>query len=324
MDIAVKMIGVGGPDQLTVAPDEPKTPGPTEIRIRHEAIGVNYIDIYHRSGLYPLGPLPAVLGVEGAGVIEAVGSGVTALRVGQRVAYAGAPVGAYASTRLLPAVRAIGLPDDVSASAAASSLVRGITAHMLLTKTFPVGAGNVILVHAAAGGLGTMLARWAKALGASVIGTVSTPEKAEFAKLNGVDHVIVGRDVDLAREVADVTDGRGVDVAYDGIGGTTLLKTLACVRPFGTVASIGQAGGPIAPISVEELGPRRSLSLARPSVMAYSADPSLYRSAAKAVLEAMRSGLSATIGETYPLAEAARAQAELEAGATTGSSLLIP
>lgn len=324
MDIAVTMIGVGGPDQLAVVADEPRTPGPTEVRIRHEAIGVNFIDIYHRRGLYPLASLPAVLGVEGAGVIEAVGSDVTALRVGQRVAYAGAPVGAYASTRLLPAVRAINLPDDVPFFDAASSMIRGVTAHMLLTKTFPVGAGTVILVHAAAGGLGTILTRWAKALGASVIGTTSTPEKAALAKRNGVDHVVVGRDADLAQEVGVLTEGRGVDVAYDGIGGTTLLKTLACVRPFGTVASIGQAGGPISPISVEELGPRRSLSLARPSVMAYSADLTLYKSGAEAALKAVRSGLCATIGRRYPLAEAARAQSELEAGATTGSSLLIP
>jgi len=224
----------------------------------------------------------------------------------------------------LPATRAVPLPDEVSSFDAAASMARGLTAHMLLTRTYAVDARTTILVHAAAGGLGTMLCRWAKGLGAIVIGTTSTPEKSAIAIQNGADHVIVGRAADFAREVTDLTGGRGVDVAYDGIGGETLRKTLACVRPFGTVASIGQAGGPIPPIAVDEIGPRRSLSLARPSVMAYSADPVLYPIAASAVLKVMRSGVKSAIGKTYPLADVAIAQTDLEQGRTTGSSLLLP
>jgi len=324
MNYSVRMTGVGGVDQLEMVPQEPLEPGPGEVRIRHEAIGVNFIDIYHRIGLYPLPALPAVLGVEGAGTIEAVGVGVTLLSPGDRVAYAGAPVGAYASTRLLPEARAIRLPDDISLQLAAASMMRGITAHMLLTRTYPISSGTTILVHAAAGGLGAILVRWAKHLGAVVIGTVSSEEKAVLARAHGADHVVIGRDADIVGEVAGLTGGRGVDVAYDGIGGDMLLKTFGCVRPFGTVASIGQAAGPIPPVAVEAIGPRRSLSLARPSVMAYAADPVIYPVAAKALLTAMRSGVTASIGGEYPLAEAAQAQADLEAGRSTGSLLLIP
>jgi NADPH2:quinone reductase len=324
MDMMVRMTGAGGVDRLEVAPYAPEDPGPGQIRVRHEAIGVNFIDIYHRSGLYPLPALPAVLGVEGAGIVEAVGDGVSDLAVGERIAYGGAPVGAYASTRLLPRERAIRLPADIPSRVAAASLVRGLTAHMLLTRIFPVGAGSIVLVHAAAGGLGAVVVRWAKHLGASVIGTAGSPEKAAAAKAHGADHVVVGRTADIVAAVADLTGGRGVDFAIDGIGGDMLMKTLACVRPFGTVASIGQAAGPIPPVPVEALGPRRSLSLARPSVMAYSADPAVYPIAAEAVLSAMRAGIVAEIGGEYPLADAARAQADLESGRTTGSLLLIP
>ncbi|SFH77961.1 NADPH2:quinone reductase [Collimonas sp. OK307] len=325
IDQMVRMAGVGGTDQLEVVTCEPpQLPGPGEVRIRHEAIGVNFVDIYHRTGLYPLAAMPAVLGVEGAGVIDAVGEGVEHLAIGDRIAYAGAPVGAYAATRLLPQAKAILLPDSISSGLAAASMLRGLTAHMLLTRTYQVSAGSTILVHAAAGGLGALLVRWAKHLGATVIGTVGSAEKAQIAKTYGADHVIVGRDADIVAEVAAMTGGKGVDFAIDGIGGEMLLKTLACVRPFGTVASIGQAAGPIAPINVGELGPRRSLSLARPSIMAYLADPHTYSVASAALIAMMQAGVVAEIGGEYPLAEAARAQADLEAGRTTGSLLLIP
>ncbi|MHB1238571.1 MAG: quinone oxidoreductase family protein [Gallionella sp.] len=323
MDHMVRMKGVGGVDQLEVVPCKPQMPGPGEVRIRHEAIGVNFLDIYHRTGLYPL-PLPAILGVEGAGLIEAVGEGVTDLAIGERVAYAGAPVGAYAATRLLPHARVIPLPDDIGMRVAAASMLRGLTAHMLLTRTYPVSASSTILIHAAAGGLGAMLVRWSKYLGAKVIGTTGSIEKAQTAKTYGADHVIVGRNADLVSEIAALTAGRGVDFAIDGIGGDMLRKTLACVRPFGTVASIGQAAGPIPPISVDELGSRRSLSLARPSVMAYSADPHTYPFASEALIALMQAGVVAEIGGEYSLEEAAKAQADLEEGHTTGSLLLIP
>jgi NADPH2:quinone reductase len=267
--------------------------------------------------------VPAVLGVEGAGVVEAVGEGVDGLGVGDRVVYAGA-TGGYAATRLLPAWRAIRLPETIPSRIAAASTLRGLTAHMLLTRTYPVEPGTVLLVHAAAGGLGSILTRWAKHLGASVIGTAGSAAKAEIARTNGADHVIVGREADVIAEVSALTDGRGVDFAIDGVGGAMLRKTLACVRRFGTVASMGQAAGPIPPIAVDEIGPVRALSLARPSVMAYAADRQIYPVAVEALLQAMETGVLAEVGGEYPLREAAKVHADLEAGRTNGSLLLIP
>lgn len=323
MDIQITVTKPGEAHNLRATPYAPELPGPGEIRVRNEAIGVNFIDIYHRNGLYAL-PAHGVPGVEGVGMVEAVGEGVTGLVVGQRVVYAGAPVGAYRSTRLLPAPRAIPLPDDIPPRVAAVSMLKGLTAHMLLTRTYAVEPGSVLLVHAAAGGLGTLLTRWAKHLGATVIGSVSSEAKAALARENGVDHLIVGRDADVVSDVLALTDGRGVDYAIDGIGGTMLAKTLACARRFGTVASIGQAAGPIPPVPVETLGPIRSLSLARPSVMAYSAEPGTYAVGMACVLEMIRAGVTTPIGGEYTLADAARAHVELEAGRSTGSLLLIP
>jgi NADPH:quinone reductase len=323
MAIVVRMKAAGRIDQLEAADVAVPAPGADEIRIRQTAIGVNFIDIYHRSGLYPVPALPAVIGVEGAGIITAVGRGVASLKAGQLICYAGA-IGAYASERLLPAWRAIALPPDISDTIAATALARGITAQMLTTRVFPVTTGTVALVHSAAGGLGTLLVKWAKHRGAIVIGTVGSPAKAALAKASGVDHVIVGRDADFAREIAGLTSGRGVDVAYDGVGGTTLLKTFDCVRPFGVVASIGQTAGPIPPISVEELGPRRSIMLARPSVMRYMSDPESYRRAAADVIAMLKAGIRQDVGQEYPLAQAASAHADLEAGRSTGCLVLIP
>ncbi|TWC74278.1 NADPH2:quinone reductase [Rhizobium sp. SJZ105] len=322
MDKKVELIAAGDGDNLRVSACPPQAPGPGELRIRHEAIGVNFIDIYQRIGLYPL-PLPAVLGVEGAGVIEAVGPEVGDIQVGDRVAYTGIP-GAYAATRLLPAWRAIKLPDDISTRIAAASFLRGLTAHMLLTRTYPVKRGETLLIHAAAGGLGTVLTLWAKSLGCIVIGTAGSSGKADIARANGVDHVVVGREADIVLEIGRLTKGRGVDFAIDGIGGEMLRKTLGCVRRFGTVASIGQAAGPIPPVSVEELGPTRSLSLARPSVMAYAAEQETYHLAAKAVIAAIRQGIMPEPGGEYSLSEAAQAQTDLESGQTAGSLVLVP
>jgi NADPH2:quinone reductase len=324
MAFVVRMTGAGGTDRLEHAEIAVPDPGPGEIAVRQSAIGVNFIDIYHRTGLYPLPALPAVLGVEGAGIVTATGPGVTTPGIGERIAYAGAPVGAYASERLLPASRSITLPDSVSDRTAATALAKGITAHMLLTLVHPIGPGTTILVHGAAGGLGSLLTRWAKRRGARVIGTVGSEAKAAVARAAGADHLIIGRDADFAREVAALTEGRGVDAAYDGVGGATLAKTLACVRPFGTVASIGQAAGPIPPLDVEALGPRRSLCLARPSVMAYMSDLERYQQAAAAVLAALADGIAPLAGRAYRLADAAAAHSDLEAGRTTGSVILEP
>jgi len=322
MNVKVELVAVGGVDQLRVVECPVQEPGPQEVRLRHQGIGVNFIDIYLRTGLYPL-PLPGVLGVEGAGVIEAVGSSVEGLRVGDRVAYAGIP-GAYATTRLLPAWRAIKLPQTVDTQTAAASFLRGLTIHMLMTRTFPVQRGTTLLVHAAAGGLGSSLTRWAKRLACTVIGTAGSPEKADLARAAGADHVIVGRNADVVAEVGKLTDGRGVDFAIDGIGGDMLRKTFGCVRRFGTIASIGQAAGAIPPISAEDLGPVRSLSLARPSVMAYAAEQDTYRIATATVIEAIADGILPQASHQYPLTEAAQAQHALETGKTTGSLVLVP
>ena len=320
MDIAIRIPLPGGVDALRVEACTPQEPSPGQIRVRHGAIDVNFIDIYHRTGLYPL-PDSRVPGVAGAGIVEAVGPGVKDLQPGIRVVYGGPPVGAYASTRLLPSAMALPLPDIVTMEAAAATFFKGLTAHMLLTRVFPVSTGTTLLIHAAAGGLGEVLVRWAKRLGAEVIGTVGSEAKADLARAAGADHVVVGRDADLVGAVTALTTDHGIDYAIDGIGGTTLARTLACVRKFGVVASIGQAAGPIPPISVEQLG---TLSLSRPSVMAYAAEPQTYRAAGDAVLEVMRSGLLARIGRTYALADAASAHSDLESGRSSGGLLLTP
>ena len=313
----------GGAEQFEAHDAALTDPAPGEIRLRQRAIGLNFIDIYHRTGLYPVA-LPAVLGIEAAGIIEAIGAGVEHLAVGDRVAYAG-ELGAYAEARNLPAWRAVRVPASLTDAEAATALARGIAAHMLQTEVFAVGAATTALVHSAAGGLGSLLVRGAKLRGAVVIATVGSAAKAAIARAHGADHVIVGRDADFAAEVRALTGGRGVDVAYDGVGGTTLARTLACVRPFGTVASFGQAAGPIPPIAVEDLGPRRSLVLARPSVMHYMADPATYRRAAAAVVDAaLGSSLGPSLGRSYRLADLAAAHRDLEAGATTGSAYLVP
>lgn len=297
-------------------------PGPGEIRIRQSAAGVNYVDIYHRTGLYPLPELPAVLGAEGAGIVEAVGDEVIDFKPGDRVAWAGLPIGGYAEARLLPAERAIRLPTNVSERTAAAAMLRGITVHMLLNHVARTKPGDVVLVHAAAGGLGLLLTQWARRLGATVIGTVGSAEKAELAQRYGLQHAILYREADFVSEVLELTDGRGVDTAFDGIGGATLLRTLDCVRRFGLVVSVGQAGGSLPIIELPDLGPRRSLALARPSVLAYAADSDLYRDAAAALFAQMALGLHVEIGATFALADVAIAHAALEAGQTTGSVLL--
>lgn len=299
-------------------------PAPGEIRVRHTAIGVNYVDVYHRSGLYPLPALPAVPGVEAAGVVEALGVGVDGLQVGQRIAYAGPPAGSYASARNLPAERAIPLPGDVADDAVASLLLRGITAHMLLAYVRPLKAGDTLLVHAAAGGLGLVLVQWAKRLGARVIGTVGSPAKAQLALSHGLDHAILYREEDFVAAVMGLTDGQGVDYAIDGIGGKTLLDTLGCVRPYGMVASVGQVAGDPGPLDLSLLGPARSVALSRPGVFRFMTDPARYREGAQATLRHLQAGLRPMIDDVLPLDQAAEAHRRLEAGETLGALLLRP
>jgi len=321
MTRVIRVRAPGGVEQFEIADVELPPPAAGEIRIRQTAIGVNFVDIYQRAGLYPMPPAN-VPGVEGVGTVAGVGANVSSLAVGDRIAYAGAPVGAYASERNLPAWRVIPLPPALSDAQVATVFVKGITAHMLLHRVYPVGPGTMVLAHSAAGGLGQLLVRWAVHLGATVIGTVGSQAKAEIARQAGASHVIVGRDADFGARVAELTDGRGVDVAYDGVGGATLAKTFACVRPFGVVASIGQTAGPIPPIDVPELGPRRSLMLARPSVMAYMNDGEAYHGAAEAVLAAIAGGVLKATGRAYALSEAAAAHTDLESGRTSGALYL--
>ena len=323
MDIQIEIRAHGAADVLTVTAQDVKHPGPGEIRLRQHAIGVNFVDIYHRTGAYPVPDLPVVPGVEGAGIVEAVGEGVTNVAPGDRVAYAGLPLGGYASTRLLPAWRAIKLPETVSYELAAGSMLRGLTVAMLTSRVFPLGAGHTVLIHAGAGGLGQYLTRWAKRLGAVVIATVSSKEKAQVARDAGADHVIVGRDTDYVAEVLALTGGRGADFIVDGIGGEGLTKNFQAIRPFGLVASVGQAAGPIPPIPVSALS-ARAAALARPSVIAFISDPDAYAKAAGSVFEMMAQGVTTTIGGTYALGDARRAHEDMEAGRTTGSLLLIP
>lgn len=322
MDRKIELVAVGDVDKLKVVECVAEEPGPQEVRVRHHGIGVNFIDIYLRSGRYPIA-LPAVLGVEGAGVVEAVGTDVQSVRPGDKVVYAGIP-GAYASTRLLPAWRAVKLPSTLKMEDSAASFLRGLTAHMLLKRTFRAQIGDTLLVHAAAGGLGSTLTRWAKRLGCTVIGTVGSSQKAEFARAAGADHVIVGRDADFAAQITELTAGRGVDFAVDGIGGEILLKTVSCVRRFGTIASVGQTVGTIPPISVEELGPVRALSLSRPSVMAYTAEQDTYSTASREVIDEMQRGMLPGPSHRFALQDAGPAQHALEAGLTRGSIVLIP
>lgn len=319
MSLQIRIRQPGSVEQLETVEAALPAPGAGEILLRHSAIGVNFVDIYHRTGVYPMPPA-GVPGVEGAGVVMAVGAGVANLKPGDRVAYAGA-VGAYATERLLPAWRAVPLPVGMRDEVAATALARGLTAHMLMNRSYPVTAASTLLIHAAAGGLGQLLVQWAKQRGATVIATVGSEAKAQVARAAGAQHVIVGRNADFAAAVKEVTGGRGVDVVYDGIGGTTLAKDFACIRPFGVVASIGQAGGPIPPVKVERMG---SATLARPSVMAYMSERATYEAAAPEVLAATAAGLAPLLGRGYRLAEAADAQEALEEGLTTGCLYLLP
>lgn len=315
----------GGPECMKQEQTILPPPGPGEAQVWHAAIGVNFVDVYHRTGLYPLPALPGGLGVEASGVVTALGDGVEGVRVGQRVAYAGPPAGAYAQARNLPAWRLVALPDDVADADAAAVMLRGVTAHMLLTHVRPLQAGETILVHAAAGGLGLTLTQWAKAMGARVIGTVGSPAKAELALSRGLDSAILYKEQDFAAAVAELTDGKGVDYAIDGVGGRILLDTLGTVRPYGMVASVGQAAGPSGALDLGLLGPARSVALSRPGVFRFIADPAAYREGAAQTLHRLQSGvLRPVVGDMLPLAHAAEAHRRLENGETVGALLLRP
>ncbi|QDQ81403.1 quinone oxidoreductase family protein [Paraburkholderia megapolitana] len=299
-------------------------PAAGEVQIRQTAVGVNFVDVYFRSGLYRLPQLPAVPGVEAAGVVEAVGLGVDGIQTGQRVVYGGMPPGSYTNLRNLPADRVLPVPDGISYETAAAALLRGVTSWMLLRRVRELKPGDTLLVHAAAGGLGLILVQWAKSLGARVIGTVGSREKAALALAHGLDQAVLYRDEDFVEAAREFGGGAGVDYAVDGIGGDTLRRTLGAVKPFGMVASVGQVAGEAAPVSLDELGPARSIALARPSVLGLMRDTVQYQRAARETLDRVAGGLHVEIGERLALQRAADAHRRMETGATTGSVILIP
>jgi NADPH2:quinone reductase len=324
MSNAIVMHATGGPDVLQWEPFDPGLPREGEVIVRHEAVGLNFIDVYHRTGLYPLGDLPAVPGMEAAGRVEAAGTGVTEVAEGDRVAYAGLPPGAYAERRRIPAHRLVKLPDTISAQQAAAMMLQGMTARYLLKGCTTVGAGQVILLHAAAGGVGLIASQWAKDLGARVIGTVGTRDKAALAQAHGCDHTILYNEEDFVARVKDLTDGRGVDVVYDSVGQATFLKSLDCLRPMGLMVSFGQASGPVGPIDPGLLAAKGSLFLTRPSLMTYTAQRRDLLAHAEDLFEVVtRGAVKVDIRQTYPLSEAARAHQDLEARRTTGSSVFL-
>jgi NADPH2:quinone reductase len=319
----IQFARTGGPEVLESAEREVAEPAEGEIAIRQTAIGVNYVDTYHRSGLYPM-QLPCVLGNEGAGVVEAVGPGVSEVKIGDRVAYQGV-IGGYADYRLLPAAKAVPIPDGISDKVAAAALLKGLTAYYLLFKTHAIQPGDTILFHAAAGGMGLIACPWAKALGARVIGTAGSAEKLELARKAGCDAVINYRTEDFPARVRELTNGKGVDVVYDGVGKTTFDGSLDCLRPRGLMVSFGNASGPVSVPDLGVLGRKGSLYLTRPTGAAYYAERSDLLEAAGALFAAIADGtISIAINHELPLAEAVKAHQMLEGRQTTGSMILLP
>lgn len=322
------MVGVyraheaGGPEVMQWEEEDLGAPGPGMVLVRHTAIGLNYIDTYHRSGLYPL-PLPTRLGVEAAGVVEAIGEGVD-LSPGDRVAYSGG-LGAYAEANMMPAARLVKLPEGISEEVAAASLLKGLTAAYLLTETFRVTANHDVLVHAAAGGTGLILCQWASHIGATVLGTAGSEEKATLARENGADHTILYRQENVAERVRAITDGRGVHVSYDGVGKDTFEASLDSLAPRGMFVSFGNASGNAPAVAPHELQNRGSLFFTRPSLAHYSATTEDLRTLAERFFAVLASGaVKIHINQRYPLAELAQAHRDLEARKTTGSTVILP
>jgi len=318
---AIRIHQTGGPEVMHWEDVDVGDPGPGEVRLRQRAVGLNFIDVYHRTGLYPQ-PLPFTPGVEGAGVVSKVGSGVEGLKEGDRVAYAG-PIGAYAEERLIAADRLVKLPDDIGDEQAAAMMLQGMTVDMLINRVRPLQKDETILVHAAAGGVGLILCQWASALGATVIGTVSTEEKAELARANGCDHPILYKSQDFVALVEEFTGGAKVPVVYDSVGKDTFLRSLDCLAPRGMMVSFGQSSGAIEPFSPGVLAQKGSLFLTRPTLFNYIAERRELEQSATALFDMVRSGkVRIDIGQRFPLADAAEAHRALEARQTTGSTVL--
>ncbi len=330
MTHAIRFHAPGGPEVLCweeVGVGDTAELLPGEARVRHHAVGLNYIDIYHRTGAYPL-PFPSGIGLEAAGVVEAVGSAVTdatGIRVGDRVAYAGGPVGAYAELRNMPADRLVKLPDSIDFKTGATMMLQGMTAQYLLRRTCPVQAGDTILIHAAAGGVGLIVCQWARALGATVIGTVSSDEKAALAKAHGCDHTIIYTRENFVERVKEITSGRGVRVVYDSIGKDTFMGSLECLRPMGMMVLFGAASGPVAPFDLGLLAKMGSLFITRPTLFTYIAQRSDLLAISGDLFDVVTSGkVRIEVNQTYALRDAAQAQIDLVARKTTGSTVLLP
>ena len=321
MTHAIRIHKPGGPEVLQWEEVSVGEPGPGQIRLRHNAVGLNFIDVYHRTGLYPM-PLPFIPGMEGAGTVEAVGDGVTDLRPGDRVAYAGT-IGGYAEARLIAADRVVKLPETIGDEVAAAMMLQGMTVQYLIRKVYPVKAGDTILIHAAAGGVGLILCQWASSLGATVIGTVSNDEKAALAKAHGCHHTINYTHEDFQKRVLEITGGAKLPVVYDSIGKDTFLKSLDCLRPRGLMVTFGQSSGPIGPIDLGILGQKGSLVVTRPTLQSFIATKVEMTETAEDLFDAVTSGkVKIAVNQTYELKHAAQAHTDLEARKTTGSTVL--
>lgn len=320
----VRIHQAGAPEVLTLEQADLPPPGPGELQIEHKAIGLNYIEVYWRSGVYPL-PLPTSLGSEAAGVVRAVGEGVTGFAEGDRVAYGSGPVGSYCTVRNMPAHPVVKLPDFIDFETAAAMMLKGFTAQYLLRRVYKVQPGETILFHAAAGGVGTIACQWAKALGARVIGTVSTPEKAQWAKANGCDEVVITTQENLVDRVKELTDGKGVPVVYDSVGKATFVDSLNCLRPRGLMVSFGNASGKVDPVPLQWLAERGSLMLTRPTVASFTVDKTEMLESAAEMFEVVRSGdVKIHINQRFKLSEVVQAHHQLESRKTTGCTVLIP
>ncbi|MFS0756481.1 quinone oxidoreductase [Noviherbaspirillum sp. 1P10PC] len=324
MTKAIRIFKTGGPEVMEYVDVEVGEPGPGEARVRHHACGLNYIDVYFRTGLYPQ-QLPAGLGMEGAGVVEAVGEGVTHVKPGDRVAYAARPPGAYAEARVMPAAVLVKLPDNIDFETGAAMMLQGLTVQYLFRRTFPLKGGETILFHAAAGGVGLIACQWARALGVNLIGTVGSDQKGELAKQHGATHVINYNKENFVERVKEITGGRGVPVVYDSIGADTFTGSLDCLSPLGTMVSFGSASGPVPPFSLNELASRGSLFITRPTLFTYSAKREDLEAMAADLFDVVGSGkVKIEINQRYALKDAAQAHIDLEGRKTTGSTILLP
>ncbi|MFJ4288713.1 quinone oxidoreductase family protein [Cupriavidus sp. NPDC089707] len=324
MSKAIRVEQTGGPEVMQWVDVEVGEPGPGQVRVRHEAVGLNYIDVYFRTGLYKQ-PLPGGLGMEGAGVVEAVGEGVGHVSVGDRVAYAGRPTGAYAQVRVMPADIVVRLPDAIPFDTAAAMMLQGLTAQYLIRDSYKVQPGDTVLLHAAAGGVGLIVSQWLKALGVTVIGTVGTDEKAELARANGCAHTIVYTRESFVDRVKEITDGKGVAAVYDSIGKDTFQGSLDCLAPRGTMVSFGNASGPVPPFDLSVLGNKGSLRLTRPTLMTYVVHRELLEPMVADLFDAVTTGkVKVDIRQRYALSEVAQAHRDLESRKTTGSTILLP